>query len=74
MLRPISLLLNKLTDSITRRFANGHTYVYQFSKEQFKTTLPIVGHEGPLNEIETSTLHSDTNFETLTVKDIDASP
>ena len=73
MFRPITLLLNKLTDSINRSLSKGQPQEHQFSKE-FKTMLAIAGHEGALNEIETSRLEGVINFENLKVKDVDTTP
>ncbi|HEK6068758.1 TPA: DUF21 domain-containing protein [Staphylococcus aureus] len=72
--RPITLLLNKLTDSINRSLSKGQPQEHQFSKEEFKTMLAIAGHEGALNEIETSRLEGVINFENLKVKDVDTTP
>lgn len=72
--RPITLLLNKLTDSINRCLSKGQPQEHQFSKEEFKTMLAIAGHEGALNEIETSRLEGVINFENLKVKDVDTTP
>ncbi len=36
--------------------------------------LAIAGHEGALNEIETSRLEGVINFENLKVKDVDTTP
>ncbi|HCV2137105.1 TPA: DUF21 domain-containing protein [Staphylococcus aureus] len=47
--RPITLLLNKLTDSINRSLSKGQPQEHQFSKEEFKTMLAIAGHEGASN-------------------------
>ncbi|HBC4910304.1 TPA: DUF21 domain-containing protein [Staphylococcus aureus] len=72
--RPITLLLNKLTDSINRSLSKGQPQEHQFSKEEFKTMLAIAGHEGALNEVETSRLEGVINFENLKVKDVDTTP
>lgn len=74
VLKPITLLLNKLTDSINRLLSRGEHQEQRFSKEEFKTMLTIAGHEGALNEVETNRLQGVIDFENLKVKDIETTP
>ncbi|EHJ07591.1 hemolysin family protein [Staphylococcus simiae] len=74
VLKPITLLLNKLTDSINKKLSKDHDLEQQMTKEEFKTMLAIAGNDGAFNDIEASRLEGVLNFDNLKVKDIDTTP
>lgn len=74
VLKPITLLLNKMTDGINHVLSRGRPVEKRFSKEEIRTLLNITGREGAFNEVENPRLQNVMDFEKLKVKDIDTTP
>ena len=74
VLKPITLLLNKMTDGINHVLSRGRPVEKHFSKEEIRTLLNIAGREGAFNEVENPRLQNVMDFEKLKVKDIDTTP
>ena len=74
VLKPITLLLNKMTDGINHVLSRGRPVEKRFSKEEIRTLLNIAGREGAFNEVENPRLQNVMDFEKLKVKDIDTTP
>ena len=74
VLKPVTLLLNKMTDGINHVLSRGRPVEKRFSKEEIRTLLNIAGREGAFNEVENPRLQNVMDFEKLKVKDIDTTP
>ena len=74
VLKPITILLNKMTDGINHLLSRGQPVEKRFSKEEIRTLLNIAGREGAFNEIENTRLQNVMDFEQLKVKDVDTTP
>lgn len=74
ILKPITILLNKMTDGINRLFSRGKPVEKRFSKEEIRTLLNIAGREGAFNEVENTRLLNVMDFEKLKMTDVDTTP
>ena len=74
VLKPITVLLNKMTDGINHMFSRGKPVEKRFNKEEIRTLLNIAGREGAFNEVENARLQNVMDFEKLKVTDVDTTP
>ncbi len=74
VLKPITILLNKMTDGINHMFSRGKPVEKRFNKEEIRTLLNIAGREGAFNEVENARLQNVMDFEKLKVTDVDTTP
>ena len=58
ILKPITFVLNKMTDGINHLFSRGKPVEKRFSKEEIRTLFNIAGREGAVNEVEHARLQS----------------
>ncbi|PHK48832.1 hemolysin family protein [Staphylococcus edaphicus] len=72
--KPITKLLNALTDAINRALSNGTDETKRFSKEEIRQMVTIAGSEGAFNEMERNRLQGVMDFEQLKITDIDTTP
>lgn len=74
VLKPITILLNKMTDGINHMLSRGKPVEKRFNKEEIRTLLNIAGREGAFNEVENARLQNVMDFEKLKVTDVDTTP
>ncbi|OHO71458.1 hemolysin [Staphylococcus sp. HMSC036D05] len=74
VLKPITVLLNKMTDGINHMLSRGKPVEKRFNKEEIRTLLNIAGREGAFNEVENARLQNVMDFEKLKVTDVDTTP
>ena len=74
VLKPITILLNKMTDGINHMLSRGKPDEKRFNKEEIRTLLNIAGREGAFNEVENARLQNVMDFEKLKVTDVDTTP
>lgn len=74
ILKPITFVLNKMTDGINHLFSRGKPVEKRFSKEEIRTLLNIAGREGAFNEVENARLQNVMDFEKLKITDVDTTP
>ncbi|MDG0843180.1 CNNM domain-containing protein [Staphylococcus equorum] len=72
--KPVTLILNGLTDSINKILSKGHEDQQRFSKEEIRQMVSIAGSEGAFNEMERNRIQGVMDFEKLRIKDIDTTP
>ncbi|NWK85198.1 DUF21 domain-containing protein [Staphylococcus sp. GSSP0090] len=72
--KPITKILNALTDLINKALSNGSDETKRFSKEEIRQMVTIAGSEGAFNEIERNRIQGVMDFEQLKITDIDTTP
>ncbi|RPF52195.1 hemolysin family protein [Aquisalibacillus elongatus] len=72
--KPITIVLNWMTDSITRRLSKGEKTQYSFSKEEFKAMIDIADSEGTFHDEESFRIKGVLDFQNLNVKDVLQTP
>nr|WP_255688607.1 CNNM domain-containing protein [Pontibacillus sp. HN14] len=72
--KPVTIVLNKLTDSLNNILAKGKQEEASISKEELRTMIDIAGSEGTFNEEESSRIKGVFDFHNLNVKDILQTP
>ncbi|MDN5611622.1 MAG: CNNM domain-containing protein, partial [Staphylococcus equorum] len=72
--KPITLILNSMTDAINKFLSKGNEDQQRFSKEEIRQMVSIAGSEGAFNEMERNRIQGVMDFEKLKIKDIDTTP
>ena len=72
--KPITVVLNKLTDGINRVLSRGQEHDNRLSKEEVRTMVTIAGSQGAFNEMERNRIQGVINFESLKVTDVNTTP
>lgn len=72
--KPITKILNALTDLINKALSNGTDETKRFSKEEIRQMVTVAGSEGAFNEIERNRIQGVMDFEQLKITDIDTTP
>lgn len=72
--KPVTIILNGLTGSITRVLLKGKADEVSISKEEFKTMVDIADSEGTFGKSESSRIKGVLDFHNLNVKDILKTP
>ncbi|WP_028782453.1 hemolysin family protein [Thalassobacillus devorans] len=72
--KPITIVLNWLTGSITKALSKGKTEEVSISKEEFRTMIDIADSEGTFNEAESHRIKGVFDFYNLNVKDVLKTP
>ncbi|AKS67611.1 hemolysin [Staphylococcus schleiferi] len=73
ILKPITIVLNAITDGINRLLSRGQEN-QGMSKEEVRTMVSIAGTEGAFNEMERNRIQGVMNFDRLKVNDINNTP
>ncbi|MET3683277.1 Mg2+/Co2+ transporter CorB [Alkalibacillus flavidus] len=74
LFKPITIVLNWLTDTITRVLSKGEKQQYSFSKEEFKAMIDIADSEGTFRDDESYRIKGALDFQNLNVKDVLQTP
>ncbi|MCU5745926.1 CNNM domain-containing protein [Staphylococcus sp. SQ8-PEA] len=72
--KPITKLLNALTDGINHLLAKGGTEERRYSKEEIRQMVTIAGSEGAFNEMELNRIQGAMDFGKLKITDINTTP
>ncbi|MDQ0160004.1 hemolysin family protein [Alkalibacillus salilacus] len=72
--KPITVILNWLTDTITKVLSKGEKQQYSFSKEEFKAMIDIADSEGTFRDDESYRIKGALDFQNLNVKDVLQTP
>ncbi|OEK66824.1 hemolysin [Staphylococcus equorum] len=72
--KPITLVLNGMTDAINKFLSKGNEDQQRFSKEEIRQMVSIAGSEGAFNEMERNRIQGVMDFEKLKIKDINTTP
>ncbi|CAD7360351.1 hemolysin family protein [Staphylococcus schleiferi] len=73
ILKPITVVLNAITDGINRLLSRSQEN-QGMSKEEVRTMVSIAGTEGAFNEMERNRIQGVMNFDRLKVNDINNTP
>ncbi|WP_436861062.1 hemolysin family protein [Staphylococcus caeli] len=74
LFKPITKILNALTDLINKAISNNTEESKRFSKEEIRQMVNIAGSEGAFNEMERNRIQGVMDFERLKITDIDTTP
>ncbi|MFD2830617.1 hemolysin family protein [Corticicoccus populi] len=74
VLKPVTWILNKLTDAITRILSKGENPGWTVSKEEILNMVEIADSEGSLHKDESDRLKGVLDFQNLNVKDVLTTP
>ncbi|MGP4072056.1 hemolysin family protein [Piscibacillus sp. B03] len=74
ILKPVTLVLNWMTNSITKWLSKGQQQESSFSKEEFKAMVDIADSEGTFHNEESSRIKGVLDFQNLNVKDVLQTP
>lgn len=72
--KPITKLLNWLTDMINNLLSKGQEDQQRLSKEEIRQMVTIAGSEGAFNEMERNRIQGVMDFEQLKITNIDTTP
>lgn len=72
--KPITKLLNWLTDMINSLLSKGQEDQQRLSKEEIRQMVTIAGSEGAFNEMERNRIQGVMDFEQLKITNIDTTP
>src|SRR5699024_3432051 len=72
--KPVTVILNGLTDSINKLLSKGQVGQQRYSKEEIRQMVSIAGSEGAFNEMERNRIQGVMDFEKLRIKDINTTP
>lgn len=72
--KPITKILNGITDAINRFLSKGQEEQQRYSKEEIRQMVTIAGSEGAFNEMERNRIQGVMDFEQLKVTDIHTTP
>ena len=72
--KPITKILNALTDGINRLLSRGETTSQHYSKEEIRQMVTIAGSEGAFNEMERNRIQGVMDFGKLKITDINTTP
>lgn len=70
LFKPVTVVLNWLTGSITKALSKGETNDVSVSKEELRTMVDIADSEGTFNEAESHRIKGVLDFYNLNVKDV----
>ncbi|QLK85587.1 hemolysin family protein [Staphylococcus sp. 17KM0847] len=73
LFKPITLVLNTITDGLTKFLSRGHE-VNKMSKEEVRTMVAIAGTEGAFNELERNRIQGVMDFDRLKIDDVNNTP
>lgn len=73
-LRPITVILNAMTDSITRALSKGEVQTASVSKDELMAIVDLADSEGELLSDESYRITATLNFQKLNVKDVMTTP
>lgn len=71
--KPLTKVLNMITDSINRLITRGRNEE-GMSKEEVRAMVSIAGSEGAFNEIEKNRIQGVINFDRLKINDVNTTP
>lgn len=71
--KPITKILNAITDGLTHFLAKGRE-VEKMSKEEVRTMVAIAGTEGAFNEMERNRIQGVMDFDRLKIDDVSNTP
>lgn len=74
ILTPVTFVLNKVTDTVTRVLSKGENPGWTVSKEEILNMVEIADSEGSLAKDESDRLKSILDFQNLNVKDVLITP
>ncbi len=74
ILKPITILLNKLTDFITKMLSRGQEQDVSISKDELRAMVDIADSEGMFHQEESHRIKGVLDFYNLTVKDVLKTP
>lgn len=72
--KPITMILNGLTDSIHHTLTKNQENEQKYSKEEIRQLVTIAGSEGAFNEMESKRLQGVMDFEKLKINDVNTTP
>ena len=72
--KPVTKLLNWLTDMINNLLSKGQEDQQRLSKEEIRQMVTIAGSEGAFNEMERNRIQGVMDFEQLKITNIDTTP
>ena len=72
--KPITIVLNKITDLITNKLSKGEKESWTVTKDEIMSIVDIAGGEGALDRKESLRLRGVLDFDTLNVKDVLQTP
>lgn len=72
--KPITIVLNKLTELVTKRLSKGQPNEVSISKEELRTMVDIADLEGTFNQAESHRIKGVMDFYSLNVKDAMKTP
>lgn len=72
--KPVTIVLNKLTDFITKQLSKGQPNDVSISKEELRTMVDIADLEGTFNQAESHRIRGVLDFYILNVKDAMKTP
>lgn len=74
VLRPITVVLNAMTDAITRALSKGEVQKSSVSKDELMAIVDLADSEGELLSDESYRINATLNFQRLNVKDVLTTP
>nr|WP_239587854.1 CNNM domain-containing protein [Gracilibacillus alcaliphilus] len=74
ILKPITFLLNGMTEFITKKLSNGEVQTEAVSKEELRAIVDIADSEGAFHKDESSRIRGAFDFYNLDVKDVLKTP
>ncbi|WP_226582598.1 hemolysin family protein [Halobacillus litoralis] len=74
LFKPVTIVLNWMTRSITKALSKGETKDVSISKEELRTMVDIADSEGTFNEAESHRIKGVLDFYNLNVKDVLKTP
>lgn len=74
VLKPVTFILNKLTDFITKVLSKGENPGWTVSKEEILNLVEIADSEGAIHKDESDRLKGVLDFQNLNVKDVLTTP
>lgn len=74
ILKPITIVLNKITELITKKLSKGERESWTVTKDELMSMVDIAGGEGALRRSESLRVRGVLDFDTLNVKDVLQTP
>lgn len=72
--KPITMILNGLTDSIHHALTKNQESEQKYSKEEIRQLVTIAGSEGAFNEMESKRIQGVMDFDKLKINDVNTTP
>lgn len=72
--KPITMILNGLTDSIHHALTKNQENDQKYSKEEIRQLVTIAGSEGAFNEMESKRIQGVMDFDKLKINDVNTTP